>query len=114
MKRKASIDIAKALGIGSVLVIGGFHLLLALSRALASRGVVGCCLQSIGDALMIIMYLHVAVLNLLSSGGASDPCLQVAIAVGIPLAIHSDLSRVPSFRLRFLGTRPPVTRKLSV
>lgn len=99
--------------LSTVAAIGGFLLVLALSRALAVRAVVGRCLQPIGDASMTIMYLHVAVLNLLSSRGLSDPWLQVAIAVGLPLAIHSGLSRVPSFRLLFLGTGSPVTRHLT-
>lgn len=99
--------------VSTVAAIGGFLLLLALSRALAFRAVVARCLQPIGDASMTIMYLHVAVLNLIAARGWSEPWLQVAIAVALPLAIHSSLSRVPPLRLLFLGTRPPVTRNLA-
>lgn len=96
--------------ISTIAATGGFLLLLGVCRRLAVRVAVARCLKPVGDASMTIMYLHAVVMSLLSSRGFDDPWLQVALALGLPLAIHAALSRVNATRRIFLGasTRPRV------
>lgn len=94
--------------VSTVAATGGFLLLLGVCRRLAVRVAVARCFQRIGDASMTIMYLHVAVMNLLCSRGLDDPWLQVALALGLPLLVHAGFSRVKATQRIFLGAGRPV------
>jgi fucose 4-O-acetylase-like acetyltransferase len=89
--------------VSTIAAIGGFLLILSLSKQLARQSVAIRILQPIGDASMTIMYIHAVVLVQMGSRGISSPWLLLIFGVFIPMIIHIAFSRVGVLRRAFLG-----------
>jgi hypothetical protein len=83
--------------------VGGFFLILKLSKQLAQLNIFTKMFNQVSQASMTIMYIHALILVIIRGLGIMDISLLLLLGVLIPTLIHILLSKFNMLSKFFLG-----------